>query len=65
MVLTVNGKAIEYNGTSLKGLIEHLGLDASSVVVELNGTVVHRQDIASASVNQGDSIELVRFVGGG
>jgi len=50
---------------TLAGLLEHLGLDPRTVVVELNRAIVRRPRLAETPVVDGDVIELVHFVGGG
>jgi sulfur carrier protein len=35
------------------------------VVVELNGEIIERTDFPSVTINAGDEIEIVHFVGGG
>jgi sulfur carrier protein len=35
------------------------------VVVELNGDLPDKSEYDSVTVNEGDEIELIRFVGGG
>lgn len=50
---------------TLLDLLEHLGLDPRMVVVELNREIVRRPRLAETSLAQGDSVELVHFVGGG
>jgi thiamine biosynthesis protein ThiS len=46
-------------------LLEHLGLDPRTVVVELNREIVRRPRLGETGVADGDAIELVHFVGGG
>ncbi len=65
MKLMVNGRDVDFSGGSIVDLISHLGLNGTRLVVERNGAVVHRQDLAETSLNDGDVLELVRFVGGG
>ncbi|HET8835851.1 MAG TPA: sulfur carrier protein ThiS [Gemmatimonadales bacterium] len=50
---------------SLLQLLEHLGLDPRTVVVELNREIVRRPRLGETAVADGDAIELVHFVGGG
>ena len=50
---------------TLLDLLAHLGLDPRTVVVELNREIVRRPRLAETSLSEGDSIELVHFVGGG
>jgi len=66
MKLTVNGDTMECNaGTTVRLLIETLGLDRGPVAVERNGQVVKRADHAGTELQDGDAIEIVHFVGGG
>ena len=46
-------------------LIALLALDPKMVVAEVNGVIVSRGDIARHPLAPGDTVELVRFVGGG
>jgi thiamine biosynthesis protein ThiS len=50
---------------SLLDLLGQLGLDPRTVVVELNREIVRRPRLAETPVADGDTIELVHFVGGG
>lgn len=46
-------------------LLAHLSLDPRMVVVELNREIIRRHRVGEVSLNDGDSLELVHFVGGG
>ena len=63
--LTVNGNAMAVQAETLADLLRHLALDAAAVVAEVNGAIVPRENFALHPLKNGDSIELVRFVGGG
>jgi thiamine biosynthesis protein ThiS len=64
--VTVNGEARRIPApASLADLITHLGLDPRMVVAELNRRVVRRAELGATPVQDGDSVELVHFVGGG
>lgn len=52
-------------GLSVHGLLEHLDLHPRLVVVERNGEILRRERYESAPVEEGDTLELVHFVGGG
>ncbi|HEX4474666.1 MAG TPA: sulfur carrier protein ThiS [Polyangiaceae bacterium] len=66
MQVTVNGESREIpDGLTVRGLIEHLGLDDGPVAVEKNREVVPRAAHPATSVAPGDVIEIVHFVGGG
>jgi len=66
MRLTINGE-IKDNvlATSLKGLLEELGIISGRVAVEVNSQVIKKSDYESFRLNEGDVIEIVSFVGGG
>jgi sulfur carrier protein len=64
--LTVNGVPREVaDGTTVPGLLELLGLQVGSVVVEHNGTALLRSEVLVATLADDDVLELVRAVAGG
>lgn len=64
--VVVNGEVRRIAGpTSLLDLLGQLGLDPRTVVVELNREIVRRPRLGDTPVAEGDTIELVHFVGGG
>ncbi len=64
--LVVNGDPVEVaEGTTVRGVVEHLALGSGPVAVERNGDVVPRREHATTTVADGDRIEIVHFVGGG
>jgi thiamine biosynthesis protein ThiS len=66
LALTVNGEARRVPAPStVADLLAGLGLDARSVVVELNRRIVRRPQVAETRLADGDVVELVHFVGGG
>jgi len=66
MIITLNGetRTIEA-GTSLQQLLDALDVNCDALVVQHNGDIVARTQFSDTSLNDGDSLELVRFVGGG
>ena len=64
--LAVNGEPRRIPGpATLADLLVHLDLDPGMVVVELNRAIVRRPMLAATNLADGDSVELVHFVGGG
>ncbi len=62
----LNGKDREVAaGHTVHSLIESLELHPAMVVVELNRDILTRETYTETPVHEGDSIELVHFVGGG
>jgi thiamine biosynthesis protein ThiS len=64
--MTVNGQERRIpDGWSLADLLASLELDARTVVVERNGTILRdRSSFASVELVADDSLEIVHFVGG-
>ncbi len=66
MEITVNGQRKVYNGPpNVIALLEALGIHPRPVVVERNLKIVPRGDLEKEPVQDGDSFEIIRFVGGG
>jgi thiamine biosynthesis protein ThiS len=65
--LSVNGaKRRIPSGWTVAELLASLDLDARTVVVEYNGTILReRSSFASVELSTDDSVEIVHFVGGG
>ena len=66
MNLCVNGESLDVPAAlTVRQLIAHLGLDSGPVAVERNRDVVPRAAHESTILAEGDTIEIVHFVGGG
>ena len=66
MEITFNGRPHELTvGTSIQELLDQLRLDCLQVVVEHNHNIITRQRLAETALNDGDTLEVVHFVGGG
>lgn len=50
---------------TVRGLLESLDLRPELVVVERNREILDRKAYADTPVEEGDTLELVHFVGGG
>ncbi|MDH7598571.1 MAG: sulfur carrier protein ThiS [Sedimentisphaerales bacterium] len=50
---------------TLAELLQLLGVDAATVVAEIDGQIVRKESFGVTPLRDGQSIELVRFVGGG
>ena len=66
MTVTLNGeiKQIE-DGITVSGLLESLKIEPARVAVEVNLKIIKKTDYLSHQLNEGDSVEIVSFVGGG
>ncbi|MCB9658270.1 MAG: sulfur carrier protein ThiS [Sandaracinaceae bacterium] len=64
--VTVNGEARDVEeGSTVRALLESLGLGDTLVAVERNREIVPRAQHATATLSGGDHVEVVHFVGGG
>ena len=62
----INGEHRRVNeGISIAELVSELGFDPVRVAVERNLEVVPRSTLRDVAVEDGDELEIVRFVGGG
>lgn len=66
MQVTVNGVRQEIPpGTSVSQLLNTLKIPPARVAVEINLAVIDRKAYDQISLNDGDSVEIIGFVGGG
>lgn len=66
MRLKVNGQDVQLEeGMNLDNLITFYKLKKEMVVVELNRVVPPKEAYAKTFLKDGDSIEIVKFLGGG
>jgi sulfur carrier protein len=66
MNLRINGEMKEISGSpTLRDLIIALGLKDKPAAVEVNKEVVPKKLHESHQLREGDTIEIVTFVGGG
>lgn len=65
MDVVINGERKHIRGGTLLEMLQELELDPRAVVVEHNRTIVRRPVLGDVTVTDGDSIEVVHFVGGG
>jgi sulfur carrier protein len=66
IALQINGKRVELDyAMPLLAYMEKLGVDPRAVAVELNGVILERPQYETTVLDEGDSVEIVRMVGGG
>lgn len=66
ITLRVNGKNVELERpTPLLSYLEKLGVNPRAVAVEHNGTIIERAGYEAVTLKEGDTVEIVRMVGGG
>lgn len=66
MLVYVNGRETDCaDGLTVTALISDMGLDPNTVVVEHNLNILKRENWPHSTLQAGDRLEVVAFVGGG
>jgi thiamine biosynthesis protein ThiS len=66
LTIQLNGERFDIAGPlTIAALLAHLNIDPRLVAVEHNIEVVKRHRYDTTTVNEGDEVEIVNFVGGG
>ncbi len=63
--ITLNGAPHRSPAATIADLVRELDLAPEKVAVERNGEIVPRSTLEAAALAQGDTLEIVHFVGGG
>ena len=63
--IRVNGRAEQTSARHVTELVQQLGLEGKRIVVELNGQILAREAWSEAEIENGATLEMVHFVGGG
>ena len=64
-MVRINGEDLDVGGKSVSEYLISAGYDLMRVAVELNGDIVPKVQYADTIFKNGDSVEVVSFVGGG
>jgi thiamine biosynthesis protein ThiS len=68
-VLTINGEAKNFSHeefpATLAVLSKSLNLNSATIIAEVDGSIVKGKDFDTFNLEDGSTIELVQFVGGG
>ncbi len=66
MTITLNGERFELDSPmSVAALLAKLDIDPRRVAVEHNLTIIKKQTYPDILIGEGDTLEIVNFVGGG
>jgi len=66
--LIINGNEKQFPDAlpdTLADLIEQLEVELTTIIAEVDGKIVERDNFSKTKVTNGQKIELVRFMGGG
>ncbi|MCH5209577.1 MAG: sulfur carrier protein ThiS [Oscillospiraceae bacterium] len=64
-MITLNGKQESENFATVTELLEKRGYRREIIVVEINGIIIKKEDYDTTAIKDGDTIEIVHFMGGG
>ena len=65
LVVKINGEALDVIGKTVADYLIYAGYDIKRVAVEKNGDIVPKAEYDTTHLCDGDSVEVVSFVGGG
>lgn len=65
MKILLNGETNSTAAGTVQALLDELRITPGKVAVEVNLKVVKKCDYDSTPLHEGDSVEIVNFVGGG
>jgi thiamine biosynthesis protein ThiS len=65
MKIKVNGEFRESESATISQLLKELDIIPERVAVEVNLRVIKRVDFDNYKLHDGDTVEIVNFVGGG
>ncbi|MEE0110022.1 MAG: sulfur carrier protein ThiS [Oscillospiraceae bacterium] len=64
-MVTINGTELDIAGTTLAEYLAAENYDSRRIAVERNGDIVPKAEYGQTVLCDGDSLEVVSFVGGG
>lgn len=64
-MVKVNGEPLDLAGIPLSDYLASASYSLAFIAVEINGEIVPKSEYPSRVLKEGDSVEIVSFVGGG
>ncbi len=64
-MVKINGESLDAAGRTIAAYLAEAGYDVAKVAVERNGEIVPRAEYEEMTFCDGDTAEIVSFVGGG
>lgn len=64
-MVRINGQELDLNGQNLLTYLQEKEYRTDRIAVELNKKIVPRKTYGQVTLHDGDSLEIVHFVGGG
>jgi sulfur carrier protein len=63
--LKINGKSEEFPGGSVLDLLKTKKIEPQMVAVEVNDSMIERDQLAATQLKEGDRLEFLFYMGGG
>ncbi len=64
-MVTINGEKYNLKNITIKQVLDKLNFNIERVVVEKNENIVPKANYDEVSIQDGDVLEVISFVGGG
>ena len=64
-MVKINGEILEKDGKTVSEMLDDMEINSQHVAVELNEVIVPKVKYGETVLKDGDTVEVVRFVGGG
>lgn len=64
-MVKINGEMVDAAGKSVRAYLTEAGFTVDRVVVEINLEIIPRAEYDAVILKDEDSVEVLRFVGGG
>ena len=66
MKILINGDTRQFEESkTITGLVDDLGLEPKMILIEHNGTALHRSEWSACLLSEGDRIEILQVAAGG
>ena len=64
-MLKINGKSVDAAGVTIAQYLTRENFDSRKVAVEVNEEIVPKDKFADVTLQDGDVVEIISFMGGG
>ena len=64
-MLKINGKSVDAAGVTIAEYLTRENFDSRKVAVEVNEEIVPKDKFADVTLQDGDVVEIISFMGGG
>lgn len=64
-MVTINGENVNADGKTIAEYLEATDFDIRLIAIERNGDIIPKSQYGEIILKDGDSVEVVSFVGGG